>query len=57
MNTKITFIIALLLVCFGANAQSKVGTVDSDYIISKMPQLKGVQERIKNYGKRLDSIK
>ena len=56
MKTKITFIIALLMVCFGTNAQSKVGTVDSDYVISKMPQLKTVQSRIKSYGQRLDSI-
>lgn len=56
MKTKITFIIALLLVSFSGNAQSKVGTVDSELIISKMPQLKTVQERLKNYGAKLDSI-
>lgn len=36
-------------------AQSKVGTIDSDYIISIMPQTKIVVERTQEYGAKLDS--
>ena len=56
MKTKFTLFIAVLFIGFTSNSQTKVGTVDSDYIITKMPQLKIVQERIKNYGAKLDSI-
>jgi outer membrane protein len=57
MKTKITLFIALLFIGFSMNAQqTKVGTVDSDYILAKMPQLKTVQDRLKKYGAKLDSI-
>ena len=56
MKTKITLIIAILFLGFTTNAQSKVGTVDSDLILTKMPQLKTVQTRITNYSMRLDSV-
>ena len=54
MKLKITFILALFFIGF-TNAQTKVGTVDSELIISKMPQMKGVLQRVENYGKQLDS--
>ncbi|WGH76492.1 OmpH family outer membrane protein [Tenacibaculum tangerinum] len=54
MKLKITFILALFCIGF-SNAQTKVGTVNSEFIISKMPQMKGVLQRVENYGKRLDS--
>jgi outer membrane protein len=38
-----------------SNAQSKVGTIDSDYIINIMPEAKMVIERSQEYGARLDS--
>lgn len=56
MKTRITLIIATFFVCFTINAQTKVGTVDREFVISKMPQLKAVQERINKYGLKLDSI-
>lgn len=56
MKTKITLFIAILFVGFSVNSQTKLGTIDVDYIVAKMPQLKQVQERIKNYGAKLDSI-
>jgi outer membrane protein len=55
MKLKFAFIIAILCVGFTMNAQTKVGTVNSDLIISKMPQLATIQERIANYGRKLDS--
>ncbi|WP_440121515.1 OmpH family outer membrane protein [Tenacibaculum sp. Ill] len=54
MKLKITFILALFFIGF-SNAQTKVGTVNSELIISKMPQMKGVLQRVENYGKKLDS--
>ncbi|WP_347175046.1 OmpH family outer membrane protein [Polaribacter uvawellassae] len=56
MKTKITLIIATFFVCLTITAQTKVGTVDREFIIAKMPQLKTVQDRISKYGARLDSI-
>lgn len=56
MKTKIIVLFATFFVCFTINAQTKVGTVDREFIIGKMPQLKSVQDRINNYGAKLDSI-
>ena len=56
MKTKITLFIAILCIGFSVKSQTKVGTIDVDYIVAKMPQLKQAQERIKNYGAKLDSI-
>ena len=56
MKTKITLFIAIFFVCFSTKAQTKVGTVDREFIIAKLPQLQTVQDRIKKYGSRLDSI-
>ena len=54
MKLKITLLIGIFFIAF-TNAQTKVGTVNSDLIISKMPQMKSVLIRIENYGKQLDS--
>ncbi len=56
MKTKITLFFTLLLIGFSVNAQTKVGTVNSELIISKMPQLKTVHETIRAYGSKLDSV-
>lgn len=55
MKLKTTLIIAILFVGLSINAQSKVGTVNSELIVSKMPQLAKAQERIKKYATKLDS--
>ena len=54
MKSKITLLVAILLTTVSFS-QTKLGTVNSDLIISKMPQMKNVQRRVENYGKRLDS--
>lgn len=54
MKLKLTIIIALLAVGV-TTAQTKVGTVDMDFIIGKMPEMQKVLERVKNYGAKLDS--
>ena len=48
---KITF----LFLCVSGFAQTKVGTIDVDYIISKMPELTGVQKQVEAYGDGLDA--
>ena len=53
MKFKITFI--ALIFSIGLIAQNKVGTVNSDLIIGKMPQMKQVLKRVDNYAKKLDS--
>lgn len=35
-------------------AQSKVGTIDIDYILTQMPELLEVQKQVEAYGKELD---
>ncbi|WP_299123579.1 OmpH family outer membrane protein [uncultured Tenacibaculum sp.] len=53
---KFKFILfAITLFTTLSYAQTKVGTVNSDYIISKMPQMKNVIRRVENYSKKLDS--
>ena len=50
--------IILLLVAFLSTvsiAQTKVGTIDSEYIISLMPETKIVLEKSQSYGAKLDS--
>ncbi|WP_343329677.1 OmpH family outer membrane protein [Polaribacter staleyi] len=54
MKSKIIFI-AIALLSTISIAQSKVGTVDSEYIINLMPETKIVLERSQNYGAKLDS--
>jgi len=55
MKLQNIVVIALLLSSLSITAQTKLGTVDSDYIIGKMPQMKQVLERTKVYGTKLDS--
>jgi len=48
---KFTF----LFICVTGFAQTKVGTIDVDFVISKMPELTGVQKQVEDYGKGLDA--
>lgn len=54
MKSKIIFICIALLSTISI-AQSKVGTVDSEYILKLMPEAAIVSERSQAYGARLDS--
>ncbi len=48
--------IAFLFICITSFAQeTKVGTVDVEYILSQMPELADVQKAIEEYGKGLDA--
>ncbi len=50
---KHIFIVAFLFTAI-VSAQTKVGTINTDYIVSKMPEFKDVQKKLETYGKTLD---
>lgn len=54
MKLKITFLLIAFVSTFSI-AQSKVGTIDSDYIINNMPEAKIVLKMAQMYGAKLDS--
>ncbi|HLW32748.1 MAG TPA: OmpH family outer membrane protein [Aequorivita sp.] len=47
--------IAILFVGISSLAQSKVGAVDVDYILSQMPEMATVQQQMELYGNQLDA--
>ncbi|MGB3343940.1 MAG: OmpH family outer membrane protein [Aequorivita sp.] len=47
--------IAILLIGISSIAQSKVGAVDVDYILSQMPEMTTVQQQMELYGNQLDA--
>lgn len=55
MKLKITLLFIVFISTFSI-AQTKVGTIDSDYIINSMPEAKIVVEMTKVYGSKLDSL-
>jgi len=54
MIKKIFFPILLLLISLNVVAQSKVGTIDTEYILGKMPELTKVQEEMKAYNTKIE---
>lgn len=50
---KISLVFGLLLFTLIANAQTKVGTIDVDYIISKMPEISQVNNGMETYNTKL----
>ncbi|MHA7058106.1 OmpH/Skp family outer membrane protein [Aquimarina sp. M1] len=52
---NILFPILLLFISAHTIAQSKVGTIDTDIILSKMPELTKVQEDLKAYNTKLEA--
>ena len=54
MIKKIFFPIILLLISLNVVGQSKVGTIDTEYILGKMPELIKVQEDMKAYNSKLE---
>ena len=55
MKSKIT-ILFIIFVSTISLAQTKVGTINSDYLIALMPENKIVAERSQAYGAKLDSL-
>lgn len=54
---KLKFTLLTLAITFSTliSAQTKLGTVNSDLIIGKMPQTKSVLKRVENSAKKMDS--
>lgn len=46
--------LAVFFIGLTAFSQGKVGTVDVEYIITNMPEMKDVQEKLNTYGGQLD---
>ena len=53
MNSK--FLIIAFVFTSIMSAQTKVGTINTEYIVSKMPEFKEVQKNVQDYSKTLDS--
>jgi len=51
---KLSVVICLFSFALTAYSQSKVGTIDVDYILTKMPQIEAVQKNLQEYGVTLD---
>ena len=49
------FQILLLAFAVSATAQTKVGTIDIDFVLYQLPEIADVQKRVEDYGKTLDS--
>ncbi|GHA50884.1 hypothetical protein GCM10007103_34560 [Salinimicrobium marinum] len=52
---KLILFFSLALLSFSAFAQSKVGTIDAEYIISQMPEMTGVNDGLKLYNSELQT--
>ena len=53
-----TLQLLLLLITFTVSAQTtqtKVGTIDIDFVLSQMPEIVNVQKAVETYGKTLDT--
>lgn len=47
--------IALLTLSLSAFSQTKVGTINNEYILTQMPEIKEVEKKLKDYSAKLDS--
>ncbi|MGO2294668.1 MAG: OmpH family outer membrane protein [Psychroflexus halocasei] len=53
---KKIFILAIALIGFQSmQAQSKVGTINNEYILSQMSEIKDVEKQLMTYGEELDN--
>lgn len=55
MMKYFTLALIILVTTVTAQGQSKLGTIDVDFILSKMPEIETVQKDLKTYGETLDS--
>lgn len=51
---NIILVICFSLVSIAGITQTKIGTIDVDFIILQMPEIEGVQKNLKEYGENLD---
>lgn len=50
---KLVLILLIAFTGLNAHAQSKVGTIDAEFILSQMPEIKTVEEGLKTYNTEL----
>lgn len=50
---KYLLLLAVLLIGFNSQAQTKVGTIDADYILGQLPEIATVEEGLKTYNTEL----
>lgn len=50
---KIIFLIAVLVSAINLQAQSKIGTIDAEYILQQMPEISQVETNLQEYNKKL----
>ncbi|MFO7720002.1 MAG: OmpH family outer membrane protein [Gillisia sp.] len=50
---NIILVLAILITGTSLNAQTKVGTIDAEFILQQLPEMVRVQEEIKNYNTEL----
>ncbi len=55
MMKYFTLALIILVTTVTVQGQSKLGTIDVDFILSKMPEIETVQKDLKTYGETLDS--
>jgi len=56
MKKAILSLAVIFMVCCNVmEAQTKLGTIDIDYLLMNMPEIKSVQENLKDYGTTLDT--
>ncbi|MGA8855023.1 MAG: OmpH family outer membrane protein [Christiangramia sp.] len=52
---RISLGILLLFIAFSANAQSKIGTIDAEYILAQMPENTQVNTSLETYNEKLQA--
>ena len=52
---KIILLITVVLSVFSANAQTKIGTIDAEYIVSLLPEMTQVETNLKTYNQELQT--
>lgn len=50
---KIVFALALFLITLSTQAQSKIGTLDADYVLSQLPEIEEVNKGLETYNSEL----
>ncbi len=50
---KIILLLSIALIGFSSFAQTKVGTIDAEYIISQLPEMAEINEGLKQYNQEL----
>ena len=52
---RLSLAILMMLVAFSSNAQSKIGTIDAEYILSQLPETTEVNKSLETYNEELQA--